>query len=57
MELQIIRAGEWDLTKAMEIVQKFQDLGVNYKKYVEKSIPSKYVPTFKLFLKLLLIIS
>jgi len=36
-----LRAGEWDLTKAMEIVQKFQDLGVNYKKYVEKSIPSK----------------
>jgi len=36
-----LRAGEWDLTKAMDVVNKFQELGANYKKYVEKSIPSK----------------
>ena len=37
-----LRAGEWDVTKAMEILTKFYSLGVDYKQYVRNSIPSKY---------------
>merc|ERR1711990_152005 len=36
-----LRAGEWDVTKAMEILSKFYSLGVDYKQYVQHSIPSK----------------
>ena len=36
------RAGEWDVTKAMDILTKFYSLGVDYKQYVRHSIPSKY---------------
>ena len=35
------RAGEWDLSKAMDVLDKFYSIGINYKKYVERSLPSK----------------
>ena len=38
--ITISRAGEWNIERALDILSKFHDLGVNYKKYVEKSIPS-----------------
>jgi len=36
-----LRAGEWDLSKAMDVLDKFYSIGINYKKYVERSLPSK----------------
>ena len=36
-----LRAGTWDVSAALAVLNNFYSLGVNYKPYVEMSIPSK----------------
>ena len=36
-----LRAGAWDVTQALAVLNGFYSLGLNYKPYVEMSIPSK----------------
>ena len=37
-----LRAGAWDVTAALAVLNNFYSLGLNYKPYVEMSFPSKY---------------
>ena len=37
-----LRAGAWDVTAALAVLNNFYCLGINYKPYVEMSFPSKY---------------
>ena len=37
-----LRAGAWDVTAALAVLNNFYSLGINYKPYVEMSFPSKY---------------
>ena len=36
-----LRAGDWDVLAALAVLNNFYSLGLNYKPYVEMSIPSK----------------
>ena len=36
-----LRAGAWDVSAALAVLNNFYSLGLNYKPYVEMSIPSK----------------
>ena len=36
-----LRAGAWNVTDALAVLNNFYSLGLNYKPYVEMSIPSK----------------
>ena len=51
-----LRAGAWDVTAALAVLNNFYSLGLNYKPYVEMSFPSKYCLKL-LFLLLFCIIS